>query len=51
VGLQELLLDLYERARPLRDQEILARTLGCTGDALRADLEELGRIGLVFQGA
>jgi hypothetical protein len=49
VGLQELLLDLYE-AGGVADQEILARTLGCTGDALRADLEELGRIGLVFQG-
>ncbi len=46
---QDLLLDLYEAGGQV-DMDTLARALAADMDALRSDLESLGRLGLVYQG-
>jgi hypothetical protein len=46
---RDLLLNLHELGEYVA-WDILGRTHGCSPDELRADLEELGLKGLVFQG-
>lgn len=46
---KNLLLNLHELGEHV-GWDVLGRTHGCSPDELRADLEELGQKGLVFQG-